>query len=172
MAGSIQGAAANIPPQQAAANTNLSQMLQEGFQALQDLMDTSDELSTLAGGMKNVKEGPANDGQSIQQQLAQEAGKPTAYIPGAEAAAAKMTTEEIEKKKKLKETKLKEKLATLLKFAESLELQSLAPEERESIEEFIQISTSIQNTQAKLQQLDQQQIYYEGLLEKKRQMEG
>jgi len=168
MAGAVQGALPGNQPIQAAAQQTATQVVQEGFTALQDLINTTDELSTLAGAMKNVKEGAAKEGQESSQLLTQQAGRPD-FSSAAASAAASEELDKLEKKKKLKEKKLKEKLAMLLKFAESLDLNSLEPEEREAMEEFMQLAKSIQHTETKLKRLDQQQLFYEDLVEKKRQ---
>ncbi len=169
------GAAANA----SGANTNSSNMkLMDALQSVQDLMaelmNTSDEGAFHAGSSKTDIGKPQA---SIQGgQTAAETGK-TSFIAHAEdtaGALAAAQNDEVDqlKKQKRKEKAFKEKLNLLMKMVDDMDLSELDPEDKDIIEQFIKNAKTINTLQGELKFLEDKEIYYKGIIEKKKQQES
>lgn len=136
--------------------------------ALKDLSQEMKAPSTAKELGQSSKSNSTNSSQQNQPLSAQH------YIPenvsSDEAAAFAGTVSgqtEVEKKKKKK--KFEEKLALLAQLEGKIDLSQLSPEEKEIVEQFFQNLNTIRKLKREIKQLENQEIYYNGLLEQKKQ---
>jgi hypothetical protein len=161
------------------ANTNSSSMkLMDTLQSVQDLMadlmNTSDEGAFHAGSSKTDIGKPQADIQGGQ--TAAETGKPSfiAHAEDTAAALAASQNDEVDqlKKQKRKEKAFKEKLNLLMKMVDDMDLSELDPEDKDIIEQFIKNAQTINTLQGELKFLEDKEIYYKSIIEKKKQQES
>lgn len=176
------GAAGITPNQQSQTVSNAQQlfnMISESTELLQDsLMDLSQEMkapstakelgqSSTGSTVGNVQDpNQVASATFLPQEIPQDA-------PNEVAAAfsnAVQGQDEVEKKKKKK--KFEEKLEMLAKLEGQFDLSQLNAEEQAIVEQFFKNLGTIRRFKKQLQLLEDQEIYYQGLLEKKKQTGG
>ncbi|MGE4170589.1 MAG: hypothetical protein AB7F28_07720 [Candidatus Margulisiibacteriota bacterium] len=85
--------------------------------------------------------------------------------------AAFLATDEVDRKTKAKKTKFEERLEKLARLKDVIDVNQLSGEDKQVVEEFLGNLNTIQNKRGELKRLESQEVYYEELLEKKKEQD-
>lgn len=162
--GNISGIPAfnpNIQPKN--SETSPKELMQEAVALIRDIMDTSETLAT-HGALIN-----RNQPKQIKTDISVQ-NTPTRrgeYIPLAEAIAGVQKSEDDDDLKLRKKHKsLKKKLQSLLAQLEDIDLESLPPEDKQTVQQFLKNAKTILNMQRELEMLETKEEQYKSIIEK------
>lgn len=159
----------NPNPQQRSTSVSTKELMESAVSIMRNMMDTSDEAATRGALMRSAKPRDAKIGN--QADFENVPTRRSEYIPLATeamagAAGASEQDEEFKLTKKNKE--LRQKLETLLSQLEDADLQTLSPEEKETVKQFIKNAKTILTMQRELSYLEQKEQKLQEIVDKQK----